>query len=55
MSAETYDDPAVEMIAHGDLFTGGLGVEVNYYDVGLLLNLWQESVNSIIGAVGRYL
>jgi len=51
MSAETQADPAVEMIAHSDFFAGGFGVKVNDYDVGLLFELRQDSVNSIIRAV----
>jgi len=52
MRAETQARPAVEMIAHSDFFAGRLGVEIDDYNVGLLLELGQDSVNGIVWAVG---
>jgi len=51
MRAETQARPAVEMITHSDFFAGCLGVEVDDYDVGLLLDLRQDSVNCLVWAV----
>ena len=51
MRAETQARPAVEMITHSDLFAGRLGVEIDDYNVGLLLDLRQDSVNGIVWAV----
>jgi len=39
------------MITHGDLFAGCLGVEIDDYNVSLLLDLGQNSVNGIVWAV----
>jgi len=51
MRAETQAHPAVEMITHSDFFTGRLGVEIYDYNVGLLLELRQDSVNGLVWAV----
>ncbi len=52
MRAETQTHPAIEMIAHGDFFAGRLGVEIDDYDVGLLFDLRQDSVNGFVRTIG---
>ena len=49
--AETETDPAVEVIAHCDFLAGRLGVEIDDYDLGVLLDLRQDSVGRLVGAV----
>jgi hypothetical protein len=54
VSAETATDPSIEMVTHRDFFAGGFGVKVHKYDVGLLLNVRQNPVNGVIGAVSGF-
>ena len=49
--AETQARPAIEMVTHSDFFAGRLGVKINDYNVGLLFELGQDSVNGIVWAV----
>jgi hypothetical protein len=53
VGAEDATYPSIEMVTHCDFFAGGLGVEVNEYDIGFLFELGQDFVNGIIWAVSR--
>ncbi len=39
------------MIAHSDLLAGCFGMQIDHDNVGLLLKLWQNPVDSVVGTI----